>query len=114
MHETMVAESLVNSIIAEAAKNEGKPIKAKMSCGLLNTVNDEVLTFAFEAISKGTICEGITLEIEHKAMKGKCKDCGKEFDFEIVEPRCSHCGCDSFELLPDPPLLLEEIEFQTE
>ncbi|MHC4461895.1 MAG: hydrogenase maturation nickel metallochaperone HypA/HybF [Planctomycetota bacterium] len=131
MHETMVAESLLATISAEAAKQNAKqnakPVNARISCGMLNAINDEVLCFAFEAITKGTPCEGIKLEIEHKPMQGRCKNCNQSFDVEFRCPRCPKCDsedfgcprcpkCDSedFDLLPDAPLLLEQIEFQTE
>jgi len=114
MHETMVAESLVTAISAEASKQNAKPVGAKISCGMLNTINDEVLCFAFEAIAKGTLCEGMKLEVEHKPIKGKCKNCKEEFEFELSSPGCPKCSSEDFELLPDAPLLLEEVEFETE
>jgi hydrogenase nickel incorporation protein HypA/HybF len=114
MHETMVAESLVVAISAEASKQNAKPVSAKISCGMLNAINDEVLCFAFEAIAKGTVCEGLKLEVEHKQMRGRCKKCSENFDFEVTDPSCRKCGSEDFELLPDVPLLLEEIEFETE
>lgn len=43
MHETMIAESILAGISAEAAKIEAKPISAKISCGQLNHINDEIL-----------------------------------------------------------------------
>ncbi len=112
MHETMVAKNLLDSIAAEAAKQRAKPIIARISCGTFNAVNDEVLKFAFDAIAKGTLCEGMKLQIEHKTIQGKCSSCGRQFDFDLTKPACRHCGCDKFDLLPDPPLLLEEIEFE--
>ncbi|MHC4603503.1 MAG: hydrogenase maturation nickel metallochaperone HypA/HybF [Planctomycetota bacterium] len=118
MHETMVAESLLATISAEAAKQNAKqnakPVNARISCGMLNAINDEVLCFAFEAITKGTPCEGIKLEIEHKPMQGRCKNCNQSFDVEFRCPRCPKCDSEDFDLLPDAPLLLEQIEFQTE
>jgi hydrogenase nickel incorporation protein HypA/HybF len=114
MHETMVAKNLLDSISAEAVKQGARPITALISCGTFNAVNDEVLNFAFDAIAKGTLCEGIKLRIEHKSIQGKCSSCGKQFDFDLTRPACAHCGCDKFDLLPDPSLLLEEIEFETE
>jgi hydrogenase nickel incorporation protein HypA/HybF len=112
MHETMVAKNLLDSIAAEAAKQKAKPTIVRISCGTFSVVNDEILNFAFEAIARGTICEEVTLEIEHKSIQGKCSGCGKQFDFDLTRPACTHCGCDKFDLLPDPPLLLEEIEFE--
>lgn len=114
MHETMVAESLLEAISTEAAKQNATPVIARISCGTLNAINDEVLCFAFEAITKGTLCEGMKLEIEHKAMQGQCKKCNESFKIDLSCLRCSKCGCEDFKLLPDPPMLLEEIEFQTE
>lgn len=114
MHETMVAESLLTTISAESTKQNAKPVSAKISCGMLNAINDEVLCFAFEAIAKNTPCEGMKLEIEHKPIQGKCRNCGETFDFELCRPKCPKCKSDEFDLLPDAPLVLKEIEFETE
>ena len=114
MHEMMVAQSLLATISDEAAKHKAKPVGAKISCGRLNPVNDEVLCFAFEAIAKDTSCEGVKLEIEHKPIQARCKNCGRDFDIELSCPRCLKCGSEDFELLADAPLILEEIEFQTD
>ena len=114
MHEMMVAQSLIQIISDEAAKYNARPVGAKISCGTLNPVNDEALRFAFEAIGKDTLCEGLKIQIEHKPIGARCKKCGEEFRVELSRPACSECGDESFELLPDAPLLLEEIDFETE
>ena len=114
MHESMVAQSLLGTILAETTKQNAKPVGARISCGALNVINDELLCFAFEAIARGTSCEGVKLEIEHKPIRGQCKDCSRNFDVELYCPKCPECGSERFELLPDAPLVLEEIEFQTE
>ncbi len=112
MHEMMVAESLLATISDEAGKHNAKPVGAKISCGMLNPVNDEALRFAFEAVAKDTPCRAVKLEIEHKPIRALCRDCNQDFDVELSEPRCSSCGGEDFELLRDAPLLLEEIEFE--
>ncbi len=114
MHEMMVAEGLLAAISAEIEKQNAKPISAKISCGMLNIINDEALRFAFEAIAKGTACEGMKLEVEHKPMEGLCSNCSEVFEFELSQPVCSKCGSEDFELLPDVPLVLETIEFEAE
>jgi hydrogenase nickel incorporation protein HypA/HybF len=114
MHEMTVAQSLLTQITDEAIKQNAKPVVAKISCGKLNTVNDEVLCFAFEAIAKDTLCRDVKLEIEHKPLQAKCKDCNQVFNVEFSKPRCKKCESEDFELLPDAPLILEEIEFETE
>jgi len=67
MHETMIAESLLAAISEEVKRHNSKPVSAKISCGMFSAVNDEILCFAFDAAAKGTPCEGMRLEIEHKA-----------------------------------------------
>jgi len=128
MHETMVAQSLLAAISGEAAKHNAKPVGARISCGELYAINDEALCFAFEAIAKGTACEGVKLDIEHKPIQGRCKKCNRSFEVELAtpfadtsqdgnplaRPRCAQCGSDDFELLPDAPLILEEIELETD
>jgi len=112
MHEAMVAQNLLEKISEEAAKQNAKPISAKISCGKLYAINDEALRFAFKAIAQDTMCESMKLKIEHKTIQARCKNCDLDFDIEFSQPACPNCGGDNFELLPDAPLMLEEIEFQ--
>ena len=112
MHEAMVAQSVLDAISAEAKKQKAKPIAAKISCGVFNAVNSVSLCFAFEAISKGTVCEGVKLNIKQKPVQARCKKCDHAFAFDLHDPKCPGCRGDDFELLPDAPLILEEIEFE--
>ena len=114
MHEGMVAHSLFETISEEAAKQNARPTAARISCGTLAAVNDEILCFAFEAVAGGTICEGMKIEVEHKPLQAKCRDCGRTFDVDFSRPKCPGCGGQGFDLLPDAPLILEQIEFQTD
>lgn len=112
MHELSIAKSLLAAISAQAKEYNAKPVGAKISCGVLNAVNDELLKEALSAIGRATSCEGIRLEIEHKPLRGVCRRCGKEFDVDFKTGRCSSCNAEDFELQPDAPLVLEEIEFE--
>ena len=114
MHETAIAQGLLIAIEKETKKQKAKPLSVKITCGLLNAVNDEVLQFAFEAICKGTICETMKLNIEHKPLQGQCKNCNENFDVKLTKPLCPHCGSGDFKLLPDEPMMLQEIEFDME
>lgn len=114
MHEMIVAQNLLRQISDEAKKQNARPVAATISCGKLNAVNDEVLRFAFEAIAKDTLCRDVKLTIEHKPLQAKCSNCHRNFGIEFSEPKCKNCGNSEFELLPDAPLMLEEIEFQAE
>ena len=112
MHESMVAQKLLAAIAQEAEKRNLKPISAKISCGKFYAINDEILNFAFEAIAKGTKCQDVKLEIEHKPPRAECKNCNTIFDLDIDSLTCSRCNTNDIKILPDPPLLLEQIEFE--
>ena len=114
MHETMIAESLLTQISEEAVKQNAKPIAAKISCGKLNTINEDVLCFAFDAIAKGTICENMKINVEQKPLQAVCNDCKTSFDIDFSSIKCTNCNSENTKLLPDAPLLLEEIEFESE
>jgi hydrogenase nickel incorporation protein HypA/HybF len=112
MHEASIAQALLDTISAEAKKQKGKPISAKISCGAFSGINNEALTFAFEAISDRTICKNLKLVIEQKPIKAKCKENGHIYVLDLHKPKCPKCKSEDFELLPDEPLLLEEITFE--
>ena len=114
MHETAIAQGLFDAIEKEAEKQNAKPLSAKITCGLLSAVNDEVLQFAFDAIAKGTVCEAVELDIHHKPLLGHCKKCDSQFDIDISKPLCPNCGSGDFSLLPEEPIMLQEIEFDME
>jgi hydrogenase nickel insertion protein HypA len=114
MHETMIAQSLLKAIIKEAEKPNAKPLSATVSCSLFDAVNDETLSFAFDVIAMKSVCEGMELKIEHKLLRGQCKKCNETCEFEHSNPACSKCGSLLLDLLPQPPLTLEQIEFELE
>ena len=112
MHETAVAESILNTIMERAERVNAKPLSAVISCGQFNTLNDEVMGFAFETAAAGTVCESMTLDIKHIPLRAKCKQCQMTFEFDLYKPACSQCDSTEFEFEPDAPLLLETIEFE--
>lgn len=112
MHETMIARNLLSAISAEAAKINAKPVAVKVTCGLLYAVNQEVLQFAVESLAKGTVCEGIKITVEQLPLQARCNSCGSTFNPDPDQPGCAICGSQNFELLPDAPIILEEIAFQ--
>ena len=110
MHEVGVAQSLVETITKEAIRLNAKPIAARISCGQLNPINDEVMQFAFDVATKDTICRGMSLSIVHVPWRATCRKCSHEFDFDIYSPECPQCQTGEFDMKDDAPLLLDEIE----
>ena len=114
MHETVIAESVFDTVSREAEKQKTRPLKAKITCGRFHTVNQDILEFAFNSLAEGTICQGMKIEVRHKPILAKCRDCHHVMEYDIISAVCEKCGSDRLQLLPDEPLVLEEIEFETE
>lgn len=112
MHEMSVAQGIIDAILEQAKQVNAKLIRALISCGQFNALNDEAMQFAFEAMSEGTQCQGMRLEIKHIPLRAKCQDCGEVFIFDIYSAACPKCKTEHFTFEPDAPLLLEEIEFE--
>ena len=112
MHEASVAQSVLTTIVRECQERRARPTRALISCGQLNALNNEAFVLAFAALSEGTLCEGMVIEVEHKPFRAHCRTCDREFEIGIRTQECVHCGQDDFELLPDAPILLETIEFE--
>jgi hydrogenase nickel incorporation protein HypA/HybF len=112
MHEMMVADSLLQILLHECEGRPGRPVLARISCGQLNPINQEVLAFALEAIAQGTLCEGIHLEVDQKPLQAQCRACNQVYGVGEDLPLCPGCGSSDFGLLPDAPLTLETIEFE--
>jgi hydrogenase nickel incorporation protein HypA/HybF len=112
MHEAMVAENVIESILDAVKGRNGKVIRVVISCGQTNAVNDDAMQFAFAAAAQDTICKGATLEIKHIPLRSLCRKCGLEFDLDFYNPHCPDCGESDFSIGRDSGLLLEEIEFE--
>ena len=117
MHEAMVAENILETVLAQTKTRAGplgagRVVCVVISCGQINALNDEAMQFAFEVAATGTICQGAKLEIRHIPLKGLCKVCDREFELDLYDPKCLRCGKSDFSIGEDAPLLLEEIEFE--
>lgn len=112
MHEAMVAENILESILTQVSKKSGKVVRVVISCGQINALNDEALKFAFKVASEGTICQGAKIKIKHIPLKANCNNCHKKFNYDLYDPQCPKCGKSDISLGEDAPLLLEEIEFE--
>ena len=54
------------------------------------------------------------LTVEQKPLQALCRDCNSNFSIEFSNIKCPNCFSENMELLPDAPLILEEISFKTE
>ena len=69
---------LENVLRIAEEKNARKVGRIKVEVGELLLINPEQLEFCFRAISKNTVAENATIEIETVKADVRCMECGRE------------------------------------
>jgi hydrogenase nickel incorporation protein HypA/HybF len=68
MHEVGIAESILDAVRTEMRPHAGaRPIKVTVKVGAMAGIDRDSLSFCFEAITRATLFESMTLVIEDAA-----------------------------------------------
>jgi hydrogenase nickel incorporation protein HypA/HybF len=89
MHELGISRNIV-AIVSEAAKGR-RVLRVTLEIGKLSGVMSDAIAFCFDAVAKGTVAEGATLEIREIDGRARCVDCGTEFALATFLTPCA-CG----------------------
>jgi len=86
MHEISIAGAIIDSVIDAAVKNNARRVnKIYLEIGELTALNPEQLKFIFETITKGTVAEGASYEIQVVKPSINCKKCYYKGPIELFE-----------------------------
>ncbi len=92
MHEMSLAINIVDLAVSEAESAGGQKInEIELSVGSLAGVMVDSLAFCLEAVIKGTPAEGARLKITETHGRGRCRNCGNEFQVDTYFAQCPHC-----------------------
>lgn len=113
MHEMSLTESLVE-IALDAARQQGaqRILRVRLDVGMLSHVEPSALTFCFDAVTRGTLAEGATLEIERTEGTGWCLDCGKHVPLSERFGPCPTCGRHHVQMTAGDEFKIRELEVQ--
>lgn len=93
MHEMGIASSILDGVAAELRRRPGsRAVKVGVRIGELAGIDPDALKFAFEALTLDSAMDGLQLDVEYRARRHRCRECGGEFevrDFELECPGCS-------------------------
>ena len=115
MHELSIATALAESLISYAQEHKVKVICAHVCCGMLSGIDPEAVKFAWEPAVEnfpGSGLEHCKLQIRQAALKHRCKNCGKEFEFDSWQIECPECGKEELRRESGNEFLLESIEVE--
>ena len=105
MHELSYATSMLNTILETVKNHDFKNVKRvskiNLEIGELTFINVEQLKFAFEVISKSTICEGAEIEVKFIKPYVICGNCGYKGELDVIDDlliSCPKCGSPSLKI----------------
>lgn len=93
MHEMSLAEGIVDIALSTAHQNSSSRILGiEVAVGDFAGVEREALAFCFDAVIKGTIAEGATLQLQAIPLTARCLDCNLVFAPLNYAFKCTYCG----------------------
>lgn len=115
MHELSLAEAITNTIKELCSNSNWKRVRrVVLKVGHMRQVDPELLVFAFDVTSKGTLAEGAEVSILQIPNVLKCNTCGQTTAPETAVFLCQSCGSMDVELLSGMELMIDSLEVENE
>jgi len=115
VHELGIARTIAETVERELSKSGGRrPRRVGLRIGVLAGVEAEALQFAFEALIKDTILDGMTLEVESRPVSCRCSNCGDPFVVRDFVFDCPRCGTTSTDCVGGRELEIAYLEVEDE
>jgi len=112
MHERSVAKNLLSIVLEKAniAVKQKEVELIRIVMGDFTMINEELLVSAFYQLSKSTVAKKAKIEITHSPLKGKCRDCQKEFNLNKEYFKCPNCGSNAIQIISGDELFIQDIQ----
>jgi hydrogenase nickel incorporation protein HypA/HybF len=111
MHEMGIISGVLQAVTASAEQaGATKVTSVQLSIGRMTEAIEDVLVFAWEALSTGTMCEGAELKVKMVEPRSLCPECGAEFEHDRFHRGCPKCGNALTELIAGREMQLDSIE----
>ena len=107
MHELGITQEILEVITERAGDRKVK--RVVLEIGKLSCVLPDAIRFCFDLCAEGTIAEGAMLEIIQPPGRGRCRQCGTEFELEAVFARCV-CGSTDIDWISGEELRIKTME----
>lgn len=114
MHELSLCQGLVDYALEELRKlpPASRLTRVRVVVGELRRIVPESLTFAYDVLTKDTPAAGSVLEIIHKPITVRCRQCAWEGAITGALFRCAACDSTDVELTAGKELYLDSLEVE--
>lgn len=113
MHEMSLAEGVLQLIEDTVSRQDCNKVKlVVLEIGQLATVEPEAMRFCFDAVTRGSIAEGATLEIIEVVGQGWCMHCAETVNMHQKFDACPQCGSYQVQVTAGDEMRLKELEIE--
>ena len=110
MHELSLAEGVLRIVADAAAKHAATRVHTVwVELGALAHVEPDALRFCFDAVTRGSVAEGATLEIATTPGRAWCMPCGGEVALGRLGEPCPRCGSYQLSVVAGEEMRVKEI-----
>lgn len=111
MHEMALCESILDVMETEAKTQAYSRVKrVRLEIGALSGVEISALRFGFDAVTRGSIADGATLDIDEKPGEAWCFDCDKPVKVNARFDPCPSCGGYRLQVTDGEEMRIKELE----
>lgn len=111
MHEFSICRSLISQVEEVARSRRAAAVTAVVvGIGPLSGIHAHELHYAFPIVSAGTLAHRARLDVRHRPLRWRCRDCGTEAESDAAQARCPACRGEDVQLLGGDQIILERVE----
>jgi hydrogenase nickel incorporation protein HypA/HybF len=114
MHELSLTQSLLDLALRHAEQAGAlKVTELNLVIGTLSSYVDESIQFCWEAISRGTLCEGSVLRFHRVPAELVCQNCQTSYCLDNELLPCPQCHSAQVRITTGDDFRLDSIEIET-
>lgn len=113
MHEMSLAEGVLQLVEETARREQAWRVKlVVLEIGRMSSVQPDALRFCFDAVIRGSIADGATLEIVDVPGCGWCMKCAATVPMQELYGACPTCGSHQVQATGGTEMRVKEIEIE--
>ncbi|OQO89847.1 hydrogenase maturation nickel metallochaperone HypA [Saccharomonospora piscinae] len=107
MHELSITQSVVDAVVDHTGG--ARVLTVRLEVGALAGVEVDSVRFCFDAVTRGTPCEGAELVVDHVPGTGRCGECGADVRLSSFLDGCA-CGSADVAVYSGQQLRIRDVE----